>query len=127
MAECYASTTVNVATALQFFSRMCSLQSLDMLESEYHLLTALSVESWSEVLQMIQKHIRGCMNGLEAEIGFPVSETYDLPTNAKSLVGSVMANLGGSYYQLHVAMVEASSQRVLIDKAFSVPKCARLA
>ena len=70
MAECYASTTVNVATALQFFSRMCSLQSLDMLESEHHL---LSVESWSEVLQMIQKHIRGCMNGLEAEMGFPVS------------------------------------------------------
>ena len=124
MAECYASTTVNVATALQFFSRMCSLQSLDMLESEHHL---LSVESWSEVLQMIQKHIRGCMNGLEAEMGFPVSETYDLPTNAKSLVGSVMANLGGSYYQLHVAMVIASSQRVLIDKDFSVPKCARLA
>ena len=28
VAECYASTTVNIATALGFFSRMCSLQSL---------------------------------------------------------------------------------------------------
>ena len=59
MAECYASTTVNIAMALGFFSRMCSLQSLEMLESEHHLVTALSVESWQGVLQMIQKHING--------------------------------------------------------------------
>ena len=58
---------------------------------------------------------------------FPVSEAYSLPMNAKSLVGSVMANLCGSHYPLHMAMVEASSQRVLIDKAFSVPRCVRLA
>ena len=43
--ECYARTTVNVRTALGFFSRMCSLQSLERLESEQHLMTALSVES----------------------------------------------------------------------------------
>ena len=60
-------------------------------------------------------------------MGVPVSEAYGLPMNAKSLVGSVMANLCGSHYQLHMAMVEASSQRLLIDKAFSVPKCVRLA
>ena len=46
MAECYTNTTVNIVTALGFFSRICSLQSLDMLESEHHLVTALSVESW---------------------------------------------------------------------------------
>ena len=46
--------------------------------------------------------------------------------NAKSLVGSVMASLCGSHYPLNMAMVEASSQRVLIDKAFSIPKCVRL-
>ena len=50
-----------------------------------------------------------------------------LPLNAKSLVGSVMANLCGSHYPLHIAMVEVSSQRVLIDKTFSVPKCVRMA
>ena len=127
VAECYASTTVNIATALGFFSRMCSLQSLEMLESDHHLVTALSVESWPGVLQMIQKHIRGWKVGLEAEMGFPVSEAYSSPTNAKSLVGSVMANLCGSHYPLHIAMVEASSQRVLIDKVFSAPKCVRLA
>ena len=38
VAECYASTTVNLATALGFFSRMCSIQSLERLESEHHLL-----------------------------------------------------------------------------------------
>ena len=65
--------------------------------------------------------------GLEAEMGFPMSEAYGLPLNAKSLIGSMMANLCGSHYPLHIAMVEASSQRVLVDKAFSVPKCVRLA
>ena len=127
VAECYASTTVNLATALGFFSRKCSLQSLERLESEHHLVTALSVESWPGVLQVTQKHIKSWKVGLEAEKGFPMSEAYGLPLNSKSLVGSVMANLCGSHYPLHMAMVEVSSQRVLIDKAFSVPKCVRLA
>ena len=121
VAEGYASTTVNIATPLGFFSRMCSLQSLERLESEHHLVTALSVESWPGVLQVTQKHIKSWKVGLEAEMGLPMSEAYGLPLNAKSLVGSVMANLCGSHYPL--AMVEVSSQRVLIDKAFSVPKC----
>ena len=127
VAECYARTTVNIATALGFFSRMCSLQSLERLESEHHLVTALSVESWPGVLQVTQKHIRSWKVGLEAEMGFPMSEAYGLPLNAKSLIGSMMANLCGSHYPLHMAMVEASSQRTLVDKAFSVPKCVRLA
>ena len=127
VAECYATTTVNLATALGLFSRMCSLQSLERLESEHHLVTALSVESWPGVLQVTQKHIKSWKIGLEAEMRFPMSEAYGLPLNAKSLVGSVMANLCGSHYPLHMAMVEVSSQRVLIDKAFSVPKCVRLA
>ena len=42
-ADCYASTTGNLETALGFFSRMCSLLSLEMLESEHHVVTALSV------------------------------------------------------------------------------------
>ena len=41
--KCYASTTVNFATALGFFPRMCSLESLETLESEHHLVTAFSV------------------------------------------------------------------------------------
>ena len=127
MAECYTNTTMNIATALGFFSRICSLQSLEMLESEHHLVTALSVESWPGALQTTQKHIRGWKIGLEAEMGIPVSEAYGLPVNAKSLVESVMANVCGSHYPLHMAMVEVSSQRILMDEAFSVPKCVRLA
>ena len=94
-----------------------------MLESEHHLVTALSVESWPGTLQTTQKLIRGWKIGLEAEMGFLVSEAYGLPVNAKSLVGSVMANLCGSHYSLHMAMVEVSSQRILVNKTFSVPKC----
>ena len=127
MAECYTNTTVNIATALGFFSRICSLQSLEMLESQHHLATALSVESWPGALQTTQKHIRGWKIGLEAEMGFPVSQAYCLPVNAKSLVGSVIANVSGSHYPLHMARVEVSSQRILVHKAFSVPKCVRLA
>ena len=92
VAECYARTTVNIATARGFFSRMCSLQSLERLESEHHLVTALSVESWPGVLQVTQKHIRSWKVCLEAEMGFPMSEAFGLPSNAKSLIGSVMAN-----------------------------------
>ena len=55
-------------------------------------------------------------------MGFPVSEAYNLHTNAKSVLGSVMVNLCGSHYPLHMAMVEASTQRVLIEKASSVPR-----
>ena len=99
------------------------MQSLEVLESEHHLVTALSVESWPGALQTTQKHIRGWKIGLEAEMGFPVMEAYGLPVNAKSLLGSVMANLCGSHYPLHMAMVGVSSQRISVDKAFSVPKC----
>ena len=49
----------------------------------------------------------------------PLSEAYNLPTNAKSLIRSVMAILCGSHYPLHMAMVEASSQRVFFGSQVS--------
>ena len=58
VAECYASTPVNLATVLGFFSRMCCLDSLEKLESEHHLVTALRVESWPGVLEIVQQHIK---------------------------------------------------------------------
>ena len=73
-----------------------------------------------EAYQRVEDWSRG-------EMGFPINEAYSLPVNTKSLVGSVMANMCGSHYQLHMAMVEVSSQRILIGKAFSVPKYVRLA
>ena len=59
LADCYASITINLATELGFFSRMRSQESLEIPESEHHIVTALSVESWPGVLQTIQKHIEG--------------------------------------------------------------------
>ena len=50
---------MDLATALGFFSRMCSLKSQEMLESEHHLVMALSVESCPGVLQIVQKHMKG--------------------------------------------------------------------
>ena len=69
--ECYASTTVNIATALGFFSRMCSLQSLEMLESEHQLVTALSVESWPGVLQWSRSTSEDGRLVLRRRWGFP--------------------------------------------------------
>ena len=64
---------------------------------------------------MIQKNIKGWKVGLEPKNGYPMSEAYSLPMKAKSLVGSIMAKLCGSHYPLRMSMVEASSQRVMID------------
>ena len=33
----YASTTVNLAIAIEFLSRFCNLESLEILESEHYL------------------------------------------------------------------------------------------
>ena len=74
LADGYASTSVILGTALGFFTRMCSSESIEMLESQQHLVMALSVESWPGVLQMTQKHIKGRKIGLKAEMGIPVSE-----------------------------------------------------
>ena len=71
VAECYASTTVNIATALGFFSRMCSLQSLEMLESEHQLVMALSVESWPGVLRLVQNTSEDGRLVLRRRWGFP--------------------------------------------------------
>ena len=60
----------SLRTALGFFSSMCSLVSLGLLKSEHHLITALVVENWPGVLEVIQKHINGWKVGLEAEMEF---------------------------------------------------------
>ena len=74
---------------------------------------------------MIQKHIKGWKVGLEAEMGFTVSEAHSLPMNVKTLEGSYMVNFCVINYPLHLSLTEVVSQRVMIDKAFSVTKCVR--
>ena len=61
------------------------------------------------------------------EMAFLVSEAYDLPVNVHYFVGSVMASYCESMYPVHTEMVEATSQRILIDETFSTPVCERLA
>ena len=58
VSECYTHTIVNIATALGFFSRMCSLQSLEMLESEHHLVTALARNHGLEYANNSEAHQR---------------------------------------------------------------------
>ena len=103
VAEAYMITTVNIAKALGFFSRMCTLQSLEMLESGHYLVTALSVDSWPGALQKTHKHIRVWKIDLEAEMVFTVSEAYSLPVNAESLCGS--------HYLLHIAIQPEDTNR----------------
>ena len=76
---------------------------------------------------MMNKHIKGRKVGWEAQMGFPVSEAYSLSVNANYSVESVMANFCGSHHPLQMSMVEASSQRVVVDKAFPILKCVQLA
>ena len=125
LADCYASST-ELGNGTTTLSRMWGLDSLEMLASKHHLIADLSVESWPAGLQMIQKHIKGWKMGLEEDMGFLVIEAYSLPMNAMSLVGSVMTHFCGSHYPLYMSIVDTSSRRVMIDKAFSVPKCLRL-
>ena len=57
---------------------------------------------------------------LEGKMAFPISEENGLPTNAKSLVESVMASFCECNYPVNM-VVKVSSQRILIGKTFLVP------
>ena len=58
---------------------------------------------------------------LEKDMAFPVSETYGLSANAKSLVESVLTSHCETSYPVYMLMADTTSQRILIDKAFSIP------
>ena len=109
-----------MAMALGFFSRMCSCGVT--IDTRIQTPTSDSLEcgnlAWS-----VSKPYQGAEDRLGSIKGIPMSEVYSLPMNAKSLVGSVMASSCGSHNPLHMSIVEASSQRMMIDKAFSVPNC----
>ena len=55
------------------------------------------------------------------------SETYRRPTGATYLVGSTLAPKCKSRYPVHFVAVDVRSTRTIVDQAFSVPKCVRLA
>ena len=64
---------------------------------------------------------------IEAEMNIQQSETYPKPSGARYLVGSKLAPIFKSRYPVHCVAVDVKSTRTIVDKAFSVPNCVRLA
>ena len=126
IADCHGGTEVNLVTALGFYSLFGSLESLLNLEQRHEMVTAISVEVFSGVLQTEQKHIGKWREAIEAEMNIRHSEKYCRPSGARYLVGSTLASMCKSRYPVHFVAVDVKSTRTIVDQAFSVPKCVRL-
>ena len=127
IADCHGGTDVNLVTALGFYSMIGSLESLLNLEQKHEMVTAISVEVFPGVLQTEQKYIGKWREAIETEMNIRHSETYCRPSGARYLVGSTLAPMCRSRYPVHFVAVDVKSTRTIVDQAFSVPKCVRLA
>ena len=127
IADCHGATEVNLVTALGFYSMFGSLESLLNLEQRHEMVTAISVEVFPRVQQTEQKYIGKWREAIETEMNIRYSETYCRPPGARYLVGSTLAPMCKSRYPVHFVAVDVKSTRTIVDQAFSVPKCVRLA
>ena len=127
IADCHGGTEVNLVTALGFYSMFGSLESLLNLKQKHEILTAISVEVFPGVLQTEQKYIGKWREAIETEMNIRHSETYCRPSGARYLVGSTLAPTCKSRYPVHFVAVDVKITRTIVDQAFSVPKCVRLA
>ena len=127
IADCHGGTEVNLVTALGFYTMFGSLESLLNQEQKHEMVTAISVEVFPGVLQIEQKHIGRWREAIEAEINIRHSETYRRPSGARYLVRSTLAPMRKSRYPVHFVAVDVKSTRTIVDQAFSVPKCVRIA
>ena len=127
IADCHGGTEVNLVTALGFYSMFGSLESLLNLEQKHEMVTAISVEVFPGVLQTEQKHIGKRREAIEAEINIRHSETDRRPSGARYSVESTLAPMCKSRYPVQFVAVDLKSTRTIVDQAFSVPKCVRLA
>ena len=127
IADCHGGTNVNLMTVLGFYSMFGSLESLLNLEQKHEMVTAISVEVFQGVLQTKQKYIGNWRETIEAEMSIRQIETYRRPSRARYLVGSTLAPMCKSRYPVHFVAVDVKSTRSIVDQAFSVPKCVRLA
>ena len=127
IADCHGGTDVNLVTALGFYSMFGSLESLLNLEQKHEMVTAISVEVFPGVLQTEQKYIGKWREAIETEMNIRHSETFCRPSGARYLVGSTLAPMCKSRYPVHFVAVDVKSTRTIVDQAFSVPKCVRLA
>ena len=127
IADCHGGTEVNLVTALGFYSMFGSLELLLNLEQKLEMVTAISVEVFPGVLQTEQKHIGRWRETIETKMNIRHSGTYRKPSRAPYLVGSTLAPLCKSRYPVHFVAVDVKSTRTIVDQAFSVPKCVKLA
>ena len=127
IADCHGGTEVNLVTTLGFYSMFGSLESILNLEQKHEMVTAISVEVFPGVLQTEQKYIGKWRGAIETEMNIKHSETYCRPSVARYLVGSTLAPMCKSRYPVHFVAVDVKSTRKIVDQAFSVPKCVRLA
>ena len=127
IADCHGRLEVNLMTALGFYSIFGSLESLLNLEQKHEMTTAISVEVFPGVLQTEQKHIGKWREAIEAEMSIWHSKTHRKPSGARDLTGSTLAPICKSSYPVHSVAVDVKITRTIVDQAFSVPKCVRLA
>ena len=127
IADCHGGTEMNLVTALGFYSMFGSLGSLLNLEQKLEIVTAISVEVFPGVLQTEQKHIGKWREAIEVEMNIRQSGTYRRPSGARYLVGSTLAPMCKSRNPVHFVAVDVKNTRMIVDQAFSVPKCVRLA
>ena len=118
---------MNLVTALGFYSMFGSLESLLNLEQKHEMVTAINVEMFPGALQTEQKHLGKWREAIEAEMNIRHSEIYRRPSGARYLVRSTLAPMCKSRYPVHFVAVDVKSTRTIVDQAFSVPKCVRLA
>ena len=127
IADCHGGTEVNLVTALAFYSLFRSLESLLNQEQKHERVTAISVEVFPGVLHTEQKQIERWREAIEAVMIIRNRERYRRPSGARYLVGSTLAPKCKSRYPVHFVAVDVKSTRTIVDEAFSVPKCVRLA
>ena len=127
IAKCHGGTKVSLVTALGFFSMFGSLESLLNLEKKHEMVTTISVEVFPGVLQTEQKCIGKSREAIEAEMNIRHSETYRRSSGARYLVRSTSAIISKTNYPMYLFAVDVKITRMIVDKAFSVPKCVRLA
>ena len=124
IADCHGGTEVNLVTALGFYSIFGSLESLLNQEQKHEMATTISVEVFSGVFSI--EYIGKWREAIEAEITIRHSETYRRPSGAQFLVGSTLAPMCKSRYPVHFVAVDVKNARMIVDQAFSVPKCVKL-
>ena len=127
IADCHGGTEVNLETAPGFYSMFGSLESQLNLKQDHEVVTAISVEVFPGELQTEQKYIGKRREAIETEMNIRHSEINRRLSGARYLVGSTLAPMCKSRYPVHFVAVDVKSTRTIVDQAFSVPTCVRLA